>query len=91
MNRVYIWNDSLLLWNMIIIYGMEFLPKKTFFYYNSNDWQYLVWYHMELIERQEIVVLMIFWHFDILRSIFSSNFGPFLMDSNFFIILQNLF
>ena len=84
MNRVYIWNDSLLIWNMIIIYGMEFLPKKTFFNYNSNDWQYLVWYHMELIERQEIVVLMIFWHFDILRSIFSCNFGPFLMDSNFF-------
>ena len=60
MNRVYIWNDSLLICNMIIIYGMEFLPKKTFFYYNSNDWQYLVWYHMELIERQETVVLMIF-------------------------------
>ena len=39
-------------------YGI--LVKKDVFYYNSNDWQYLVWYHMELIERQEIVVLMIF-------------------------------
>ena len=33
--------------------------------------------HVELIEPQEAVVLMIFWHFKILRSIFSCNFGPF--------------
>ena len=45
--------------------------------------------HVELIEPQEAVVLMIFWHFKILRSIFSCNFGPFLEGSKFFIILQN--
>ena len=44
--------------------------------------------HVELIEPQEAVVLMIFWHFKILRSIFSCNFGPFLEGSKFFYILQ---
>ena len=39
---------------------------------------------VELIEPQEAVVLMIFWHFKFLRSIFSCIFGPFLKDSNFF-------
>ena len=40
--------------------------------------------HVELIEPQEAVVLMIFRHFKILRSIFSCNFGPFLEGLNFF-------
>ena len=47
--------------------------------------------HMELIEPQEAVVLMIFRHFKILRSIFSCNFGPFLEGLNFFCIRQKLF
>ena len=41
---------------------------------------------VELIEPQEDVVLMIFWHFKFLRSIFSCILGPFLKDSKFFII-----
>ena len=47
--------------------------------------------HVELIEPQEAVVLMILWHFKILRSIFSCNFGPFFKGLKFFNIRQNLF
>ena len=42
--------------------------------------------HVELIEPQEAVVLMIFRHFNILRTIFSCNFCPLLEDLYFFII-----
>ena len=45
--------------------------------------------HVELIEPQEAVVLMIFRHFKILGSIFSCNFSPFSEGSKFFNILQN--
>ena len=47
--------------------------------------------HVELIEPQEAVVWMIFRHFEILRSIFSCHFGPFLEGLNFFHIHQILF
>ena len=47
--------------------------------------------HVDLIEPQEAVVLMIFRHFNILRTIFSCNFSPFSEGSIFFIIHQNSF
>ena len=47
--------------------------------------------HVELIEPQEAVVLMIFRHLKILGSIFSCNFSPFSEGSKFFIIHQNSF
>ena len=47
--------------------------------------------HVELIESQEAVVLMIFLHFKIFRSYFSCNIFPFLEDLNFFNIHRNQF
>ena len=45
--------------------------------------------HVELIEPQEAVVLMIFRHFNILRTIFSCNFCPLLEDLYFFYYPSN--
>ena len=47
--------------------------------------------HVELIESQEAVVLMIFLLFKIFRSYLSCNFFPVLEDLNFLNIHQNLF
>ena len=69
--------------------GMFFFPKMSVFsHIAQKQVKPVLAYsvdHVELIEPQEAVVLMIFWHFKNLRSIFSCNFGPFLEGLIFFL------
>ena len=60
MDMVFIWNDSLLIWNMIIIYGMVFLPIKTFFKLLLKRLAVPGLVYSALIERQETVFWMVF-------------------------------